>query len=144
MAENTDGEIHWSFWGIGIFPLIWNAMGSLNFYMQMNPEMLASMPETHRMIAETRPVWATAGFALSVGAGVLGSLLLLLKKSAAVSVFIASLIGTVVTMFQALFLAGVTSIFGPFEMVMAVFTPLILGGFLVWYSRLSKARGWIS
>ena len=46
---------HWSFWLIAVFTLIWNAMGCMNFVMQMSPAMLAEMLESHRTIAENRP-----------------------------------------------------------------------------------------
>ena len=74
MNDENVGEIHWSFWAIAAFALIWNVMGGVNFFMQMNADMVASLPETHRAIIEGRPAWATGGFALSVFAGALGGL----------------------------------------------------------------------
>jgi hypothetical protein len=66
--------------------------------MQMDLEFVTSLPETHRAIIEGRPVWATAGFALGVFGGVLGCVLLLFRKSAALYVFILSLLGIAMTM----------------------------------------------
>ena len=64
-------KAHWSFWLIGVLGLLWNVGGSANFLMQMNPEMVAEMPATHRAMIDSRPIWATAGFALTVfGVGV--------------------------------------------------------------------------
>ena len=36
MTEKTTGGVHWSFWVIAAVALIWNLMGSANFFMQMN------------------------------------------------------------------------------------------------------------
>jgi len=135
--------IHWSFWIIGIVAILWNLMGCLNFYMQMNADALAKMPESHRAIAESRPLWATAGFALSVFAGVLGGVLMLLKKSLAHYAFVASLIGSIVTMFHALIMGGIATRFGPFELVLGIAMPLILGLFFVWYTKKAQRRGLI-
>ena len=71
--NNERGQgVHWSFWLISIIALLWNVMGSINFFMQMNADIVAGLPETHRAIIEGRPLWATAGFALAVFGGALG------------------------------------------------------------------------
>lgn len=73
-------------------------MGGLNFVMQMDASAIASFPETHRAIIESRPAWAMAGFALAVFGGALGCVLLLLRKAIASYVFAASLLGVIITM----------------------------------------------
>jgi len=72
---------HWSFWVICIVALIWNVMGSINFIMQTNPEMLANYPETAQSLIASRPLWATIAFAIAVFGGALAEILLLLKKA---------------------------------------------------------------
>lgn len=42
MNEVERIKAHWSFWLISILLLAWNAMGALNFIMQMSPEMVSS------------------------------------------------------------------------------------------------------
>ena len=138
---NKKTSIHWSFWIIAVFALIWNVMGCINLFMQMSPDMLAKMPESHRAIAETRPAWASGAFALSVFGGAFGGLLLLLRKSAAFHVFIASLLGVVATMIHALGMAGAASHFSPSEIVLAVVMPVLLAVFLIWYSKHSERNG---
>src|SRR6266508_4881505 len=96
MNDETVGGVHWSFWAIGVVALIWNVMGVINFFVQMNPAALASYPESHRAIIEGRPAWATGAFAIAVFGGALGCLVLLLRKSAAYYLFIASLLGVIV------------------------------------------------
>ena len=96
MKDKTVCGVHWSFWAIGTVALIWNVMGIMNFFMQMKAGMLAEMPESQRAIIESRPAWATGAFAIAVFGGALGCLLLLLRKSAAFYLFIASLLGVIV------------------------------------------------
>ena len=42
MNDKTVGGVHWSFWTIGIVALIWNVMGVINFFAQMNADALAA------------------------------------------------------------------------------------------------------
>ena len=79
MNDKTVSGVHWSFWIIGFVALIWNVMGSINYFIQMDADVVATFPETHRAIIEGRPVWATAGFAIAVFGGSLGCLLLLFR-----------------------------------------------------------------
>jgi hypothetical protein len=143
MNDQAVGSPHRSFWAIGAAALIWNAMGAMNFFMQMDANVVASMPETHRAIIEGRPVWATVGFAISVFGGALGGLLLLLKKWAAYPLFIASLLGTIVTMVHTLGVGSSTTQFSPFELFMMILMPLLVPAFLVWYAKQAEGRGWI-
>ena len=83
MKDESVGGVHWSFWIIGAVALIWNVMGFINFFGQMNADALAAMPKAQRAIIEGRPAWATGAFAIAVFGGALGCLLLLLRKSAA-------------------------------------------------------------
>ena len=66
MTDDTVGGVHWSFWVIGAVALIWNVLGAVNLFVQMNADTLASFPESQRAIIEGRPVWATGGFAIGV------------------------------------------------------------------------------
>ena len=144
MNDQTVGKAHWSFWVIGIVTLLWNIMGSINFFAQMDPGTVASFPETHRAIIEGRPAWATGGFAIAVFGGALGCLLLLLRKSAAYYLFIASLPGVIVAHIHTLGVAGSKINFSFFEISMMIVMPLVVAGFLIWYSKLAEKRGWIS
>jgi len=143
MKELDVGGVHWSFWTIGAVTLIWNVMGVINFMMQMNADMVATMPETHRAIIEVRPAWATGAFAIAVFGGALGCLLLLLRKTAAYYLFIASLLGVIVTMTPHLDMIGST-VNDPFEIVTMIVMPLMVAVFLIWYTKQAMYKGWIS
>ena len=93
MNDKTVGDVHWSYWLIGVVALLFNAGGTINFFAQMNADAVAQMPEEFRAIIEGRPIWATGAFAIAVFGGAIGSVLLLMKKSAAYYLFIASLAG---------------------------------------------------
>ena len=138
MNDKNIGGVHWSFWAIGAVALIWNVMGVINFFMQMNPDVLADYPEAARSLVKGRPAWATGAFAIAVFGGALGCLLLLLRMSAAHYVFIASLLGVIVTNIHTFGIAGSTEIW------VGSLMSLVVAAFLIWYSKQAESKGWIS
>lgn len=144
MSDNNKTGPHWSFWAIGAFGLIWNVLGGVNFLVQMNADMVATFPETHRAIIEGRPLWATAGFAIGVFGGALGCLVLLLRKSLAKHVLLAALLGVALTMLHTLRVAGSAITFSPMELFMMIVLPVLVSAFLYWYAKRAERNGWIS
>ncbi len=139
MNDGSVGGVHWSFWAIGAVALIFNGLGCMNFLSQMNAETVAAMPESSRAIVEARPAWATGAFAIAVFGGALGGLLLLVRRSAAYYVFIASLLGAVGAQIPFLGMADF-----PFEAMIGGLMQLVVGAFLIWYSKRAERKGWIS
>ena len=145
MNNETIDRVHMSFWVIGAVALIWNLMGVINFVVQMNDaEMVAAMSATHRALIDGRPAWATAGFGVAVFGGALGCLLLLLRRPAAYYLFIASLLGVMVTMVHSLGMAGPAIDFSFSEFTMMILMPLLVAVFLILYSKHAGHRGWLA
>lgn len=110
----------------------------MNFFSQMNADSLAGMPESLRAIIESRPPWATGAFGLAVFGGTIGSLLLLLRKSAASYLFMASLVGVIVQVFPFLSAADL-----PVGVWVGSLMSVVVAAFLIWYSKRAESRGWI-
>jgi len=144
MIDQNGAGVHWRFWAISAIALIWNVLGGVNFFMQLDADIVSAMPETHRAIIIGRPMWATAGFAVIVFGGALGCLLLLLRKPAAYYVFIVSLLGGVVTMIHTVNIARSTIDFSVSEIVVMILMPLVVAVFLIWYTKWAERQGWIS
>lgn len=140
MTEEKNNSVHWSFWVIGVFALLWNGLGAVNYLMQVNADSLAMYREAERAVIESRPAWATGGFAIAMFGGVLGSILLLLKKPAAFYAFVVSLLGVILT---AIHTAGVDYDLSTGQIVAFAVMPLIVAAFLVWYSKLTERKGWV-
>jgi uncharacterized membrane protein len=128
-----------------IIALIWNLLGVIAYLGQafMPPELLEAMPEAERALYENTPAWVTAAFATAVWGGALGSLLLILRKSAAVQVLIISLIGIAVQLSWNLFFGKTMEVYGPGSMVMPIMV-LLIGIYLVFFAKSSKSKGWIN
>lgn len=83
---------------IAIVLLLWNLMGLAAFAMQYTAdltELAKSDPVTAQAFA-AMPAWVWIAYAIAVGAGTLGAILLLMKKATAASLFLLSLIAVVV------------------------------------------------
>lgn len=143
MNDKLVTRVHWSFWLISIIALLWNVGGSINFFMQMDPEMVAGYRESERAIIDGRPFWATAGFAIGVFGGAIGSVLLLFRKTVAYYVFIVSLIGIIVTMIHTISVANSKFSFSPAEIGVMIISPVIVALILIWYAKWSEIKGWI-
>jgi len=140
MTSTTVTRVHWSFWVIGAIALIWNLLGCVNFVVQMNPDMVAAYRATEQAIIHGRPAWATGAFALAVFGGAAGCVLLLFRRSAAIYLFVASLLGVIATTIHTL---GVGLDFGLGEILGIILMPLVVSGFLIWYARRAASKGWI-
>ena len=83
---------------IGIILLLWNMMGVMAFAMQygMDLDQLARTdPATARAFA-AMPLWLWIVYGIAVGAGVLGAILLLMRRALAATLFLVSLIAVLV------------------------------------------------
>ncbi|MDH3337947.1 MAG: hypothetical protein OEM85_04545 [Gammaproteobacteria bacterium] len=140
MSNKLAGGVHWSFWVIGAVALLWSAGGVINYFMQMDPDVLATYRESERAIVDGRPVWATGAFALAVFGGAIGCVLLLFRKSTAFYVFIASLLGVGATTIHTV---GIGFDFSLVEILGIILLPLVVAVFLIWYSKWTESKDWI-
>ncbi|MFN8337117.1 MAG: hypothetical protein U0U09_18435 [Cyclobacteriaceae bacterium] len=134
-----------AFWIISVLALIWNLMGVMAYIttVTMTPEALQALPPEQQQLYTDIPKWATAAFAVAVWGSTLGSVLMLLRKKFAKPVFAVALAGILVQMTHSLFISKSIEVYGPGGAVMPVMI-ILIGGFLVWYSRHATEKGWLS
>jgi hypothetical protein len=145
MTENSTNKPPVWFWIVSVVALIWNGMGVMAYLGQayMSDDALAALPEAEQALYANVPAWATAAFAIAVWGGLLGCLALLLRKKWAKPVLLLSLIGIVVQMIYNLFLSEAMDVYGPGGAIMPIMV-IVIGIFLVWFSKKSASEGWIS
>jgi len=97
--------------------------------------------EQIKLITET-PAWANGAFAIAVFGGVLGCILLLLRKKLAKTVFLLSLIGIVVQMYYNFFVIDSIAIYGPGATIMPIMI-ILFALYLIWYSKFCIKKNWI-
>ena len=131
-----------SFWIIGIIALIWNLMGVFAYLQQayMTVEDVTALPLDEQALYDNIPAWVTAAFALAVFGGALGCILLLLRKKLATFVFIISFISILAQMTYNLLMSKAIEVYGPEGMIMPIMV-IVIGAFLVWYSKKMQSNG---
>lgn len=131
-----------SFTIIAIGLLIWNLIGVVAFAMQYSADLGAlakSDPYTAQIFAEM-PGWAWAAYAVAVGAGTIGALLLLLRKAAAVVPFALSVIAIVVQFAYSFFGTDLLGVKGASATVFPAVILAIAVGQLLYAQRMSVRR----
>jgi hypothetical protein len=95
----TRARAPWQLWVVGVLALLWNGMGAFDYVMTQtrNAEYMSSFTQQQLDYFYGFPAWVVAAWALAVWGGVLGSVLLLLRKRVAEPVFLVSLVAMVVT-----------------------------------------------
>ena len=145
MVEETNKQSPKWFMVVSAVLLVWNLLGVMAYIAQvtMGPEALAAMPDEQRQLIENTPAWATAAFAVAVNFGVLGCLLLLLKRNLAGLFLQLSLAGVVVQMFHSFFMSKSFEVYGPGGLVMPVLV-IVIAIYLVTLAARAKAHRWTS
>ena len=123
--------------------LIWNLLGCMAYMsdVTLKPEDVAKMSPDMQAMYAARPMWAVAAFATAVWGGALGSLLLLLRRRAALPVLVASVVGLVFQNFGLFVLAGAGRVNPAAYVVQGLVFAIAVG--LVVLARRAAAQGWL-
>jgi len=134
------------FWIIAVIALIWNVMGVMRYLQQAykSESFRAIFNEEQLALIDSTPVWVTGVFAVAVFSGVLGCILLLLRKKWATPVFLVSLLAVLIQMGNSFFMTNAVEVFGTFEAIIMPIIVIAIAIFLYWWSKRCAANGWIS
>lgn len=126
---------------IAIALLLWNLMGVAAFIMQFTmdyAELAKTDPYTARMMA-TMPGWLWGVYAVAVGAGVLGALMLLARRAAA-ALFALSLAAVIIQFGHALGLTDLIAVKGWSAAAFPAFI-ILMAAIQYGYARAQVGRG---
>lgn len=143
MSEDTiTTQTPWHLWLVGILGVLWDLVGAWDYFatQTQNEAYMSRFTPEQLEFFYGFPSWVVVFWAIAVWGGVLGSLLLLLRKRLAVTVLLASLVSMVITAFHNFLLANGAEIMGTGG---AIFTGLIfLVALGLWlYARAMARRG---
>ena len=92
---------------------------------------------------EDMPLWATSAYAIAVTAGVIASLLLLVRMALALPVFIASFAGVLVQDLNSFVLSDGLGVWGSSALYLPTLV-IVICVVEIWYARSAKVKGWLS
>lgn len=127
------------FWAGAILAVLWEIFGCFMYYSQVTTDP-ATLPIDQRALWEASPQWMMAAYAIAVGAGLIGAIILLMRRQAAVWLLLLSLIAVVVQ-FSALFLVPALRDRTPSDALLLPIVIMIVC-YAIWqFSRLAGRRG---
>ena len=129
---------------VGIVAVLWNLIGVWQYLGHVGavPPIQPMTPEQQALSA-TVPAWVIGAFAIAVFSALLASLLMVMGKALARTLFLLSLVAIVVQMSWILFVSNARAVEGNMAFVM----PLIVTGIAAlfyWASSTGVKRGWLS
>ncbi len=132
-------------WIIGIITLLWNLVGAYDYLMTQthNETYMAGFDQAQLDFFYGFPTWLEVFWALAVWGGVLGSVLLLLRKCLALPVFVVSFVSMTITAVHNFGLSNGMDVMGAEGLAFTVVIFLVALG-LVIYSWLMRRQGVIS
>ena len=146
MSDESNGATPMTHWLIAGAALIWNLFGFMVYVMTVRatPEQMAQQYNAAEIaFMDAVPAWATSAHAIAVTAGVLACVLLLLRKSLALPLFVASLVALLVQDLNMFVIEDVVGVFGMLPLYIQG-TVFVVAGALIWYTRTAKSRGLLS
>ena len=133
----------WHLWLVGILALLWNAVGAFDYLMTQtqNAGYMSQFTPEQLEFFYGLPTWVVASWALAVWGGVLGTILLLLRKKLAVGVFLVSFLCMMITSIHNYLLSNGLEVMGdPFSMVFSALI-FVFALCLFLYARAMAQRG---
>jgi len=138
-AQTTKTPRH--LWIVGIVALLWNLMGAVDYLMTetKNEAYMAQYTPEQLEFFYGFPAWVVALWAIAVWGGVLGAVLLLMRKKLALQVLLVSFVCMVVTMIQN-YATGAADVVGGMAIVFSVIV-FVVALLLVLYARAMTQKG---
>jgi hypothetical protein len=132
------------FWIVAAAAILWNLLGVVAYIMDVtiSEEALAALPDDQRALYEGEPAWATGAYAVAVFGGLLGSILLALRRRLAAPVLVVSLAAVLVQIFEAFALSDTLTVIGPSSVVLPA-AIIAIGVGLAWFSFRARNLGWL-
>lgn len=141
MAEGRSAPTH--LWIVGILALLWNGYGCYDYVMTMtgNKEYLSQFPADAMPYWESLPAWTAGAWAFGVWGGLLGSVLLLMRKRQAVWAFAVSFIGAVLGIGYQKFMTDMPASLQQGMFGIMPWVVILICAFLLWYSWSEDKQG---
>ena len=133
------------FWVVCLLAITWNGIGVLAYVSEamMSAEQFSKLSPEIQQAYTSRPSWVVGAFAIAVFAGLLGSILLLLRKKLSVPALTLSFIAVCIQHFYSFALAKMHTIVTTFNIVMAAVV-FIIALALMLFARSRNNLGWLN
>lgn len=108
----------------------------------MSDEIFSSFTKEVQELYNKRPYWVTGAYAIAVFGGVLASMLLLIRKKAAKTIFLISLAGVIAQNVYTFFMSNALKVLGTSSLYFPVLI-IVIAAFLFLFSNYATKKGWL-
>lgn len=143
---NATTKPNTAFWIIAVLALLWNLIGVIFWvseYFLMTEEIKAALPPEQVELMNNAPSWNIYVYGLAVFSAVLASIMLLMRKKLAVSLFGISLIAILIVQGYWVFAMDTVGKMGPQALIMPLIV-IAIAIFEYFYSKGAARNGWIA
>ena len=137
-AQAAKAPVH--LWIVGVVALLWNLMGAFDYVMTetRNEAYMEKFTPEQLEFFYGFPAWVIAFWAIAVWGGVLGAILLLMRKKLTVPVLLISFLSMVVVSVHNYGFSGCADIVGATGVIMSVVIFVIALGLFIYASNMAK------
>jgi hypothetical protein len=129
------------YWAGAIASLLFMLLGCLVYAMHVYTDP-ATLPLDQRVMFEAEPTWVTMMLGVASIIGLIGAVLLLLRRRAAVPLLLISLIGAGVWFVGLMTATTLRDLLSTSEIAVLVVT-VALAWTIYWFARHSRQHGWL-
>jgi len=145
-ATTADAAVHPRWFSIAaIAALLSNLIGVAMFAMHytMSPEALATLTAEQQSLFEAMPPWTWVAYGVATIAGVLGSLLLVMRRRAATWLLTLSLLAVAAQFAWQAVLSEAVALLGAMQALTLPLVVLLAAALVCWFAWRADARGWL-
>ncbi|HRO32714.1 MAG TPA: hypothetical protein PLQ03_04800 [Brevundimonas sp.] len=134
----------WHLWLVGVASLAWNGLGAWQWWMKTTGSQgyWGALTQAQADYMRAAPLWTDVAFGLTIWCGVLGALLLLLRRRLAFNAYAASLIAILADSTYVHFLSNGREVMGTEGVMFGVVLIVLCAGQTL-YARWAGRRGWL-
>jgi len=143
MTDTKNDKPGTVFWVLSGFFLVFNLVGFMIYYSVVTtpPEVFAANLSPEKLaFLNAEPLWATAAYATAVTAGVVASVLLLLRRAWAFPVYVVSFVAVLIQDLDSFVLRNGVEVWGTSGLYLPAVVIIVCVTEL-WYTRKVKADG---
>ena len=121
--------------------LLFMGLGCVSYLMHVlaNP---ATMPLDQRAAYEAEPVWVTSAYAVAVWIGLLGAVLLLMRRKVAEWLLLLSLVAVLIWLAGLILVTPLRENMSANDLLVAIVVTALTWT-VYWFARHSRQRGWL-
>ena len=141
--ENQTQKTPTLFWVIAVLYLLWALIGCAGYlaeHLMSDAAYLESYGADMAALRGQTPIWATSAYAVGVWGGLIGGILLLLRRKLCLPFFYASLAGAVIGFLPMMFMDKFRAVMGGGDWAFMLFIWAVCI-FIIWFARKKTAKG---